>query len=97
MSVLIVDKGLEISNFNYFAAPTPILNERIQLYWVFAVLSEQLLDLFVVQEFSLAQAKDFERLLLCNEATLDSESFLGHLLSATVAKLLHVHFIPLLL
>ena len=84
MLVIVVDEGLKILDLYHLPAVLPILNQRVDLQGLGRMLSEQLLDLDVVKELVLCQPQDLEGLLFCDKASLDSESLLGDLLSASV-------------
>ena len=97
MSVVHVDQGLEVSYFNHFSRLFLIFNQRIQLHRTLSVLSQQILNLLVVEQLILSQTQDFEGLLLRHEPSFDTEALLCNLLSAAVGKLLHEDLVVLFL
>lgn len=85
VSVALVNERLEIPNFDRLPRTS---YHRVQLDRVDRVPAQQTLDSLVVKQFLLGQSKNLEGLLLGNEAALDSQALVGHLLAALVGVLL---------
>ena len=97
VAVLIIDKGLEVPYFDKLTSSVSILDHRVKLDGVLAMLRQQVLNGLIVKQFFLTQAQNLKCLLLGHEAAFDSQPFLSHLLTATIAKFLHVLLVALLL
>lgn len=87
VSVALVNERLEIPNF-YGLARTS--NHRVQFDWVDRVPAQQPLNSLIVQQFLLGQSKNLECLLFGDEAALDPQALVCHLLAALVGVLLQL-------
>ena len=80
-SVGLVDEGLEVGDFDDLAASLVVLDERVHLRLRLALLGQQALHLFIVEQVVLVHAEYFKCLRFRHEPPADSEPDVSHLLA----------------
>lgn len=87
MTVGFVDKRLEVSDLDSLALVVRAVDHRVKPHWVLSIRGQKRLYWRVVKQLLLAETQDSECLLLCDEATLYSQSLVSNLLTTFILEL----------